>query len=118
MRIARTVVLVTDQDRALAFYRDALGFRVLHDDEEAGMRYLHVGPEGDEAGLWLFPVRVGRPPGEQPLLVLHVDELDAVKGRLTRYGTAIFNERDDATGRSFQFRDADGHIIVAAERGR
>ena len=118
MRIARTVVLTTDQERALVFYRDALGFRVLHDDEEAGMRYLHIAPEGDEAGIWLFPVRVQRPPGDQPMLVLHVDDLDAVKGRLQRYGSAIFNEREDATSRSLQFRDADGNVIIAAQLSR
>ncbi|MCW2941686.1 MAG: Glyoxalase-like domain protein, partial [Actinomycetia bacterium] len=41
--VGRVVVPVEDQEGALAFYRDILGFVVLHDSETGGYRYLHVG---------------------------------------------------------------------------
>ncbi|WP_424535624.1 VOC family protein [Sphaerisporangium viridialbum] len=37
--LGRTVLLVDDADAALAFYREALGFAVLHDQETDGFRY-------------------------------------------------------------------------------
>jgi predicted enzyme related to lactoylglutathione lyase len=120
--IARVVVLVEDQDHALAFYRDALGFVTLHDEEAGGLRYLHAGPAGGGAGVWLLPVLsaedralVGRQAGAHPLLVVDVDDLDAARQRLVRCGVAIFNERDDPDSRSLQFRDASGNVLVAAQ---
>jgi predicted enzyme related to lactoylglutathione lyase len=119
--LARVVVLVEDQDAALAFYRDALGFETLHDAEAGGLRYLHAGPPGGGAGVWLLPAGagdralVGRQAGDHPLLVLHVADLDATRERLAAHGVAVFRERTDGDSRSLQFRDVAGNVIVAAE---
>lgn len=46
-RQSHTTVLVLDQDDALAFYRDKLGFEVRADMRmEGGFRWLSVGPKG------------------------------------------------------------------------
>jgi len=46
-RQSHTTVLVLDQDEALAFYRDKLGFEVRADMRmEGGFRWLSVGPKG------------------------------------------------------------------------
>ncbi|PXY28302.1 hypothetical protein BAY60_10630 [Prauserella muralis] len=121
--IGRLVVLVDDADAALAFYRDVLGFRVLHDQTAGGYRYLHVGVPGQEsAGLWLMPAvtdqeraRVGRQCGDQPLLVLYTDDLDAVAGRLREHGVRVWAERDDADSRSLHFADLHGNVLIAAQ---
>jgi catechol 2,3-dioxygenase-like lactoylglutathione lyase family enzyme len=119
--LARVVVLVEDQVAALSFYRDVLGFRVLHDQQARGMRLLHAGP-ADGAGVWLVPAfsdgdreLVGRQAGDHPLLVLYVHDLDAARDRLARHGVRIFNEREDPDSRSLQFRDAAGNVLIAAE---
>jgi predicted enzyme related to lactoylglutathione lyase len=85
--LARVVVLVGDQDAALGFYRDALGFETLHDAEA----------------------------GDHPLLVVHVADLDAARERLAAHGVEVFRDRTDADSRSLQFRDVAGNVIVAAE---
>jgi catechol 2,3-dioxygenase-like lactoylglutathione lyase family enzyme len=41
--VARTFVLVDDPDRALAFYRDALGLEVRNDVANEGFRWITVG---------------------------------------------------------------------------
>ena len=44
---ARSIgIYVTDQERALAFYRDTLGFELRNDVGYQGMRWLTVGPPG------------------------------------------------------------------------
>jgi catechol 2,3-dioxygenase-like lactoylglutathione lyase family enzyme len=59
--LGRVVVLVDDPDTALAFYRDVLGFSVLHDQAGNGYRYLHMGVPGQEqVGLWLMPATTDR----------------------------------------------------------
>lgn len=59
MRIRLTSIFVEDQDRALAFYTDVLGFRKKHDipTGEGGPRWITVvSPEGpDELELVLEP---------------------------------------------------------------
>ncbi|MBA9002165.1 VOC family protein [Thermomonospora cellulosilytica] len=121
--LARAVVLVDDPDEALAFYRDVLGFRVLHDQTAEGYRFLHVGVPGQEGvGLWLMPVTgdrerelIGRQCGAQPLLVLYTADLDAVRERLRAHDVRVWNEREDADSRSLHLADLYGNVIVVAQ---
>ncbi|WP_433499845.1 VOC family protein [Sphaerimonospora sp. CA-214678] len=121
--VGRLVVLVADPDAALAFYRDVLGFTVLHDRTAGGYRYLHIGVPGqDGTGLWLMPATsdrerdlIGRQCGGQPLLVLYTADLDRVGVRLREHGVRVWNERDDADSRSLHFADLYGNVIVVAQ---
>jgi catechol 2,3-dioxygenase-like lactoylglutathione lyase family enzyme len=121
--VGRMVVLVDDLDAALAFYRDVLGFSVLHDQTAEGYRYLHVGLSGQETvGLWLMSVvgdqdreLIGRQSGGQPLLVLYTTDLDRVGERLRKHGVRVWNEREDAGSRSLHFADLYGNTLVVAE---
>jgi predicted enzyme related to lactoylglutathione lyase len=121
--LARTVVLVHDLDAALAFYRDVLGFAVLHDATVGGYRYLHVGPQdAGDAGVWLMPAvtdearaAVGRQTAGAPLMVLYTDDLDAVHARLAAAGVEVWARRDDDESRSLHFRDVAGNAVIAAQ---
>jgi catechol 2,3-dioxygenase-like lactoylglutathione lyase family enzyme len=121
--IGRLVVLVDDQQAALAFYRDVLGFEVLHDTTADGLRLLHVGIVGQaDAGLWLLEPQsdeerqlVGRQAGEEPLLVLYADDLAAVLAVLRDHDVEHWAVRDAGPGRSVHFEDVVGNVIVAAE---
>jgi catechol 2,3-dioxygenase-like lactoylglutathione lyase family enzyme len=121
--LGRVVVLVDDPDAALAFYRDALGFRVLHDQTTDGYRYLHIGVPGQAAvGIWLMTATsdqerdmVGRQCGGQPLLVLYTCDLDAVRKHLLGQGVRVWNEREDADSRSLHLADLYGNVIIVAQ---
>ena len=117
--IGRTTVLVEDQDAALAWYRDVLGFEVLHDQEHGSLRYLHIGvPQQEGVGLWLLPGDasiVGRQTGGEPLLVLYADDLDVVLEQLDRHGVEPWDVRDDGDSRSLHLRDIAGNVLVVAE---
>jgi catechol 2,3-dioxygenase-like lactoylglutathione lyase family enzyme len=121
--IGRLVVLAEDQERSLRFYRDVLGFEVRHDETVEGLRLLHVGVPGQpEVGLWLLPPQtpaeqalLGRQTGDEPLLVLHTDDLDAVIDRLQDEEIEFWAVRDEPTGRSLHLEDEVGNVIVAVE---
>lgn len=54
MRIATVTLIVPDYDVAIAFYRDALGFKLLENtDLGLGKRWVRVSPEGSDAALLL-----------------------------------------------------------------
>jgi predicted enzyme related to lactoylglutathione lyase len=124
--LGRVVVLVEDQEQALSFYRDVLGFETLHDEDVAGFRYLHIGLSGQHtAGIWLMPPSsdeerrlVGRQAGNQPLLVLYTDDLDEVRRQLAAQNVDVWAERADDSSRSLHFRDVAGNVVVAAELTR
>jgi catechol 2,3-dioxygenase-like lactoylglutathione lyase family enzyme len=105
--IGRVVVGVSDQDEALAFYREVLGFKVLHDSDDEGFRYLHVGVPGqDDTGVWLMP---GAAEHDRPLLVLYTDDLPGVRDTLQRHRVTTWAVTDT----SLHFRDCCGNVLVA-----
>jgi catechol 2,3-dioxygenase-like lactoylglutathione lyase family enzyme len=122
--IGRLVVLADDQDRALRFYRDVLGFEVLHDETVDDLRLLHVGIEGQaDVGLWLLRPQtpaehalVGRQAGEEPLLVLYTDDLEAVLALLRDEEIEFWAVRDDPPDRSVHLEDDVGNVIVIVEQ--
>src|SRR3954447_26571314 len=106
--IGRMVVGVSDQDEALAFYRDVLGFVVLHDEDAEGFRYLHMGIPGQpETGIWLMP---GTAEDDRPLLVLYTDDVRRVSVSLHEHGVETWAE----SAKSLHFRDCAGNVLVAA----
>ena len=120
-RLGRIVILVDDQEAALAFYRDVLGFDVAFDETTNGSRSLHLSLAGG-AGVWLMPAstdeefsHVGRQTAGRPLFVLYTDDLEVVAERLRRRGVETWGLREDAGARSLHLRDHLGNVIVAAE---
>ncbi|MFD7560192.1 MULTISPECIES: VOC family protein [unclassified Streptomyces] len=47
LRTGHVGLNVTDLERSLAFYRDALGFRVLGEGKEEGRRFAFLGQDGE-----------------------------------------------------------------------
>jgi predicted enzyme related to lactoylglutathione lyase len=121
--IGRFVVLVDDFDRALAFYRDVLGFEVLYDAEPDGRgRFLHVGPPRQPGvGLWLMQPAssdrdlVGRQAGAQPLLVLYATDCrGAVEGIRQRGGVVLEEPREDGGAVVARIADPfDNQLVIA-----
>jgi catechol 2,3-dioxygenase-like lactoylglutathione lyase family enzyme len=64
----RTVgVPVSDQDRALAFYADTLGFATRMDGSFGGGRWIEVAPEGATTSIALVAPAEGSPTGVPPM---------------------------------------------------
>ncbi|HEX2102336.1 MAG TPA: VOC family protein [Solirubrobacteraceae bacterium] len=87
MRIPIVALRVLDQDRALAFYTETLGFTVTEDFDLGGMRWLTVRPPDQDIDVLLE--RVG-PPIVDADTAAQIDELIA-KG----VGGTLFLEVDD-----------------------
>ena len=116
--------LVTDVARAVAFYRDRLGFEV---EQEMLPAFARV--RRDDLVLWLAgPVSSAArpmPDGSQPVpggwnrLVLEVDDLDAVVAPLRAAGAAFRNDVVTGPGgRQILVDDPDGNAIELFEARR
>jgi catechol 2,3-dioxygenase-like lactoylglutathione lyase family enzyme len=127
-RISHTGVWVTDQDEALAFYRDVLGFEVRTDvtvPEFGNMRWLSVALPGQDMVLQLTAfdlpqmdeatrdqIRQVLAKGYNPPLIFEVDDCRATIERLRERGVDISQEPvDQFYGVDAGVRDPSGNNI-------
>jgi len=117
MKLALTSLLVRDYDEAIAFYCDALGFRLIEDSDLGdGKRWVVLG--GDGGGSLLLAkakkpeelAAVGNQFGGRVGLFAHTDDFDAVHAGLIKAG-AYFEEqpRREPYGTVAVFRDLYGN---------
>ncbi|HEX5811983.1 MAG TPA: VOC family protein [Pseudonocardia sp.] len=110
---------VADQDAALAFYTEKLGFEVRGDSrfgENDEHRWLEVAPPGSRARLALNPPMGGGAPGGSGIGVETPDVLAEHK-RLSDLGVDVDPEPMRAPGAPllFMLRDPDGNHIAVVE---
>jgi catechol 2,3-dioxygenase-like lactoylglutathione lyase family enzyme len=127
-RISHTGIWVSDQDEALAFYRDVLGFEVRSDvtvPEFGNMRWLSVALPGQDIVLQLQAfdqqfmddtsieqIRHLLAKGYNPPLILQVDDCRATIEELRRRGVDISQEPvDQFYGVDAGIRDPSGNGI-------
>lgn len=108
------VLPVRDIDRALAFYRDQVGFMLDHDTRTEQMRVAQLTPPGSGCSIVIgdLPAQREMPPGSMRGLQLCVADAAAARDELLARGVdaseiTVFDERDGGT--FFGFSDPDGN---------
>jgi lactoylglutathione lyase len=117
--LAVAMFSVADQDAALAFYTEKLGFEVRADQPfgaENEMRWLEVAPPGSTARLALNPPMGGRPGGGG----IGVDSTDVLgeHARLSALGGVDLDPepvRVPGAPLLFMLRDPDGNTVAVVE---
>jgi lactoylglutathione lyase len=110
---------VTDQDAALAFYTEKLGFELRADvtfGEQGEMRWLEVAPPGSVARLALNPPMGGEPGGS----AIGVETVDVLgeHARLKAVGGIDVDAgpmQSPGAPLMFMLRDPDGNTVVVVE---
>lgn len=127
MRIALTSVLVEDQQKARDFYVETLGWRVKHDIDMGGPRWLTLtSPEGhDDVELLLEPMGFDEARDWQqvlkargvPAAAFASSDIDAEVDRLIARGVAFAGPvRSVGPTRIAMFDDTCGNLIQLFER--
>lgn len=127
LKVSHVFMQVHDQDEALKFYRDLLGFEVVTDVVFDGEnRWLTVSsPRQPEVQIMLEKVGMGRPATDQqalaellakgslPGLVIRTPNADATFEKVRQSGAEVLQEPiDQPYGvRDFAFRDPSGNEI-------
>ena len=109
---------VTDQDGALAFYTEKLGFRVLTDqpfsDEQ---RWIELGIPGADTRVVLFQMDEGLRPGSTMNLAFWTDDVEGTAGELKNKGVEFVSEpKKEPWGTFAIFKDGDGNSFVLGTR--
>ncbi len=110
---------VADQDAALAFYTEKLGFEVRGDTrfgEHDEMRWLEVAPPGSRARLALNPPMGGEPGGGS--IGVETPDVLGEHARLSAIGGIDIDPepmRTPGAPLMFMLRDPDGNLVVVVE---
>lgn len=120
MQVGRVMVPVSDQDRAIAFYTDKLGFSLLADVPFGdGERWVEVGPRDGGTALALVPPRGDYQPGRMTGIALESADPRADHGELSGNGVDVDAELMGGDGTVpvlFFFRDQDANQLMIVER--
>ena len=112
---------VADQDAALAFYTEKLGFEVRGDDrfgEHGEHRWLEVAPPGSVARLALNPPMGGQPGGSA--IGVETSDVLGTHARLSAVGGIDLDPepmRSPGAPLMFGLRDPDGNHVWFVEAG-
>jgi catechol 2,3-dioxygenase-like lactoylglutathione lyase family enzyme len=118
-QVGRVMVPVSDQDRAIEFYVDTLGFEKRADIPYGdGDRWVEVAPSGGEAAIALVPPREGDSAGVDTHIALSTSDIDADHAALKAEGVDVDPEvmrMGDPVPPMFWFRDQDGNTLLLVE---
>ena len=110
---------VADQDAAMAFYTEKLGFEVRSDSrfgENNDMRWLEVAPPGSTARLALNPPMYDKPGGSA--IGVETNDVLGEHARLSAIGGIDLDPepmRAPGAPLMFMLRDPDGNSVVVVE---
>ena len=109
---------VADQDRALAFYTEKLGFRLLTDQPfNQQQRWIELGISGMETRVVLFGFEEGIQPGTKMNITFWADDVERTVRELEDKGVEIVMKPQKADwGTAAAFRDPDGNTFVISSR--
>lgn len=111
---------VRDQDVALKFYTESLGFKVTTDQPFGAQRWIELMIPGADTGLALFtPEGHERRIGEFQSISYWCDDVFATANTLKQRGVTFTQEpRTEVWGSMAIFKDPDGNQFVLASRGK
>ncbi|MEU6014970.1 VOC family protein [Streptomyces sp. NPDC047515] len=133
IKLSQCFIAVDDHDKALAFYRDVLGFEVRNDVGFEGMRWVTVGsPSQPDVEIVLEPPAANpnaSPADKQAMeellakgmlrgVIFSTDDCDAAFERIRASGAEVLQEPiDQPYGvRDCAFRDPAGNMLRFAQR--
>ena len=115
--LAVAMFTVADQDAAIAFYTEKLGFELRGDDrygENGENRWVEVAPPGSRARLALNPPMGGQPGGGG--IGVETPDVEAEHARLKALGVDVDEPmRLPGAPLLFMLRDPDGNHIAVTE---
>jgi catechol 2,3-dioxygenase-like lactoylglutathione lyase family enzyme len=118
-QVGTVIVPVSDQDRALEFYLDKLGFEKRTDVPYGeGERWVEVAPSGAATTIALVPPREGEPTGIETRVGFTTEDIDADHADLRARGVDVDEavmRMGDPVPPMFFFRDPDGNRFLIVQ---
>jgi catechol 2,3-dioxygenase-like lactoylglutathione lyase family enzyme len=119
-QLGRVIVPVSDQDKAIAFYTDKLGFSLTADVPYGeGDRWVEVSPPQGGAAIALSRGMGEFQPGRETGIALTTSDAKAAHAELKEKGVQVEEQLmggDGTVPLLFMFRDGDGNGLMVVEQ--
>ncbi len=120
-QIGTVIVPVSDQDAAIAFYTEKLGFEKRSDTPFGnGDRWVEVAPASAGTTIAIVKPRPGEPTGVETRIALSTSDIDADHAALKARGVDVDEEimrMGDPVPPMFFLRDQDGNKLFVVQTG-
>jgi catechol 2,3-dioxygenase-like lactoylglutathione lyase family enzyme len=109
---------VTDQEKALTFYTEKLGFKLLTDQPfNDKQRWIELGIPGADTRVVLFRFDNGLQPGMQMNFTFWTDDVEGTARELKSKGVKFVMEpKAEDWGTAAAFQDLDGNSFILATK--
>jgi catechol 2,3-dioxygenase-like lactoylglutathione lyase family enzyme len=119
-KIGTVIIPVSDQDRAIEFYVERLGFEKRTDLPFGnGYRWVEVAPGDAVTTIAIVPPPAGKPSGSvETGIALHTDDIESDHRDLKARGVEVdpeISRMGDPVPPMFWFRDPDGNTLMIVE---
>jgi catechol 2,3-dioxygenase-like lactoylglutathione lyase family enzyme len=119
-KIATVIIPTADQDAAIDFYVNKLGFELRADTPFGGdMRWIEVGLPGESTTIALAPPPPGVPTGKRETgISLQSDDIDAYHAQLKQAGVDVdeaVQRMGDPVPPMFWFRDPEDNVLMVVQ---
>ena len=118
-KVGTVMVPVSDQDRAIEFFVEKLGFELRGDTAYGeGDRWVEVAPPGSATPIALVLPREGEPVGIMTRIGFDTEDVDADHATLRSRGVDVDDvlREGDPVPPMFFFRDPDGNRYLIVQR--
>jgi catechol 2,3-dioxygenase-like lactoylglutathione lyase family enzyme len=118
--VGTVMVAVSDQDRAIEFYTQKLGFELRGDTPYGdGDRWVEVAPPGASTRIALVRPQQGQSVGVPANIGLASEDVDADHAALEEQGVDVDDvmRMGDPVPPMFFMRDQDGNTLIVVEQG-
>lgn len=118
--IGRVAIPAADQDRALEFYVETLGFELRSDETFAGgkMRWIEVAPKGASTAIAIAPPMEDGPTAVDTGIIISTSDIEADHAALKAAGVDVDPEIarwGDPVPPMFRLRDPAGNSLAIVE---
>lgn len=120
-KIGQVMVYVRDQDAAVNFWTEKMGFTIMHDRENDGMRWIEIAPRADaETSIVLHDKNLLEQMDtglslEAPSLFFYASNFEQLRNELAEKGVTVGDIVEMPTGRTFNFADAEDNYFAVLE---
>jgi catechol 2,3-dioxygenase-like lactoylglutathione lyase family enzyme len=118
-QLSTVIVPVSDQDAAIAFYTEKLGFEKRADIPMGeDMRWVEVAPPGADTTVAIVPPRPGEPVGVQTRIAFSTEDIGGLHADLQAQGVDVDAEvsrMGDPVPPMLFLRDQDANTLLVVE---
>lgn len=120
-KLGQVMVYVNNQDTAVKFWTEKVGFRVISEEKNDHMRWIEIAPERAETSLILHDKAViaKMSPGLHlgtPSLLFFTEDLDAFRSDLVKKEVTVGEVVELPSGRVFNFADDEENYFAVMEK--